>query len=62
MKNRMEKFRSSSPIELNQELVKLEEKLQNLKFDVSFNKLKNTNELSETRKDIARIKTLLNQK
>lgn len=57
-----EQFKSKSPAELKSDLATYEEKLQKLRFDLSFNKLKNTGEISETKKSIARIKTLLNQK
>ena len=57
-----EQFKSKSPAELKADLAAHEEKLQKMRFDLSFNKLKNTNEISQTRKNIARIKTLLNQK
>lgn len=56
----MEQFKSKSPAELHQELTGMEEKLQKLRFDASFNKLKNTSEISQTKKNIARIKSLLN--
>jgi len=57
-----EQFKSKSPAELKADLAAHEEKLQKMRFDLSFNKLKNTNEISKARKNIARIKTLLNQK
>ena len=57
-----EQFKSKSPAELKADLATHEEKLQKMRFDLSFNKLKNTNEISQVRKNIARIKTLLNQK
>jgi len=57
-----EQFKSKSPAELKADLAAHEEKLQKMRFDLSFNKLKNTNEISQARKNIARIKTLLNQK
>ena len=57
-----EQFKSKSPAELKADLAAHEEKLQKMRFDLSFNKLKNTNEISQVRKNIARIKTLLNQK
>ena len=57
-----EQFKSKSPAELKADLSAHEEKLQKMRFDLSFNKLKNTNEISKARKNIARIKTLLNQK
>lgn len=57
-----EQFKSKSPAELKSDLIAYEEKLQKLRFDLSFNKLKNTGEISAARKNIARIRTLLNQK
>ncbi len=62
MKHRMEQFKSKSPAELNQELANMEKNLQKLRFDASFNKLKNTSEISQTKKNIARVRGLLNQK
>lgn len=62
MNKKIEQFKSQSSAELKSEIVKLEKKLQEMRFDVSFNKLKNTNELSAVKKNIARANTLLNQK
>jgi len=55
-------FKSKSKSELQQELIKTEEQLQKMRFDLSFNKLKNVKAMLHARKDIARIKTLLNEK
>ena len=60
MKKIKEQFKSKSPAELKADLVAHEEKLQKMRFDLSFNKLKNTNEIGETRKNVARIRTYLN--
>jgi len=54
-------LRSKSKPELKQDLVKKEAELQKLRFDLSFNKLKDVKALSRTKRDIARIMTLLRE-
>lgn len=48
--------------ELNRILREVREKLRTLKFDLAQGKVKNTHVLRETRRDIARILTLLRDK
>jgi len=51
---------SKKPIEdLHKELVSLQEKRENLRMKVKLGQVKNTNQLSIVRKDIARILTFL---
>lgn len=45
--------------DLRKELIALQEKRQNLRMKVKLGQVKNTNELSIVRKDIARILTYL---
>ena len=57
-----EELRSKSVEELNKEVADLNQEMFNLKFQLHTGQLENTSRLSETRKDIARIKTVLRQK
>jgi large subunit ribosomal protein L29 len=50
---------TKSPEILRKELIKLQEKRENLRMKVKLGQVKNTNELSRVRKDIARILTFL---
>jgi large subunit ribosomal protein L29 len=52
-------LKSKSEKELRIMLRELEEKLRLLRFDLKAGKIKNVRELHQTRKDIARIFTLL---
>jgi large subunit ribosomal protein L29 len=45
--------------DLQKELVSLQEKRENLRMKIKLGQVKNTNELSAVRKDIARILTFL---
>jgi len=55
-------LRQKSETELQKILQKKREKLQKLQFDLAAGKLKNFQEIKQTKKDIARILTILNQK
>ncbi|MEK7520356.1 MAG: 50S ribosomal protein L29 [Patescibacteria group bacterium] len=57
-----QQWRTKSPKELGDELTRAAQKLRQLRFEASFNKLKNMNEIGQTKRDIARIKTLLKEK
>jgi large subunit ribosomal protein L29 len=57
-----EDLRKKKKEELEKMLKEQREKLAKLKFDLSLGKLKNVREIRETKKDIARILTLLKQK
>lgn len=62
MKKKTETLHAKSEAELVKDLATCEEELRVLRFDRSFNKLKNVKALSEKRKERARIMTLLRQK
>ena len=55
-------LRQKSESELQKILQQKKEKLQNLRFDLTAGKLKNFQEIKQTKRDIARILTILNQK
>jgi large subunit ribosomal protein L29 len=55
-------LRQKSEKEIGQMLRALREKARQLRFDLSAGKVKNIKELSEVKKDIARILTILNEK
>ncbi len=48
--------------ELNKDLEDLQKNLQSFKFDLSGGKLKNVRQIRKTKKDIARINTVLKEK
>ena len=48
--------------ELNDKLGKLKEELFNLRFQLAINQLDNPMRISEVKKDIARIKTIIREK
>jgi large subunit ribosomal protein L29 len=54
-------LRELSISELEQKLEDFREELFNLRFQKSMNRLENTNRISDVRKGIARIKTLLHE-
>lgn len=49
-------------IALNKELVELGQKMAKLQLDVAMRKLKNVKEIEDTRKRVARIFTILNER
>ena len=55
-------FKSKSREELSEDLVNIGEQLRKVRLDLAFNKQKNVKLVFGLRKDIARIKTLLNEK
>lgn len=57
---KIQELRSKTEIELQLTLRELKEKFRKLKFDLAEKKIKNVGEISETRKSIARILTLMN--
>ena len=61
MKSTLELQTKSKP-ELLELLNEKSKKLQGLRFDISFNRLKDVSVIKKTKRDIARINTLLNQK
>jgi len=56
------KYQDMSSADLTAELAKLKAKLFNLRFQHSAGQLNNTCELSNCKKDIARVKTVLRQR
>ncbi|MBR6400245.1 MAG: 50S ribosomal protein L29 [Firmicutes bacterium] len=61
-KNFVEDLRSKTIDELNQELVEAKKELFNLRFQNATNQLSNTARITEVRKNIARIQTVITQK
>jgi len=57
-----EELKTRSEEELKKILKDDAEKLQKLRFDLSFNRLKDLSSIKKVKKEIARIKTLLNKK
>jgi len=55
-------FKSKSREELSEDLINIGEQLRKARLDLAFNKQKNVKLVFGLRKDIARIKTLLNEK
>jgi large subunit ribosomal protein L29 len=58
---KMEKFREMTRVELVRKLAETQDALFKLKIKVQTKQVENTAQLSTTRKDIARIKTLLRE-
>ncbi|MDH3999131.1 MAG: 50S ribosomal protein L29 [Desulfuromonadales bacterium] len=57
-----EEMRSKSVDELNATIAELNQEMFNLKFQLHTGHLENTARISEVRKDIARVKTVLREK
>ena len=55
----LETFKNKSVEELNKELVQAKKELFNLRFQNATNQLDNTARISEVRKNIARIQTVI---
>jgi len=55
-------IREMTPDQLGDELAKLKKEQFNLRFQRATGQLENTSRVREIRRDIARIKTVLNQK
>jgi large subunit ribosomal protein L29 len=62
MANKTEKVREMSPDELRVRERELQEQLFRLRFQKSLGQLENALKIRETRRDIARVKTVLRQK
>ena len=60
-KNYVEDLKKQSVEELNAQLVDAKKELFNLRFQNATNQLENTARISEVRKNIARIQTVLTQ-
>ena len=59
---KIKELRLKSKKELQDTLVKLRDKLRELRFNLAGGKVKNIKEVHQTKKDIARILSLLNEK
>jgi large subunit ribosomal protein L29 len=53
---------AKTPDQLRDSLVALKKEAFNLRFQAATNQLENTSRMKAVRKDVARIKTVLNQK
>jgi len=60
-KEKIKEFSGIKEEELQRILVEKREALRQYRFDLSAGKVKNVRAIKETRKDIARIKTILKQ-
>ena len=60
-KNYLEELRGKSQAELQDELVAAKKELFNLRFQNATNQLENTSRISEVRRNIARISTIIAQ-
>lgn len=58
----VEELRTKSANELNEELVAAKKELFNLRFQNATNQLDNTARITEVRKNIARIQTVITEK
>jgi large subunit ribosomal protein L29 len=58
----LNKIREMSELELNNELLKMKKDLFNLRFQHVTGQLENPVKLRETKRDIARIKTIIREK
>ena len=58
---KIKELRLKSKKELQDTLVKLRDKLRELRFNLAGGKVKNIKEVHQTKKDIARILSLLNE-
>lgn len=57
-----QELKTKSPDQLRDELVALKKEAFNLRFQQATGQLENTARMNAVRKDVARIKTVLNQK
>ncbi len=58
-KSEFEKLKAKTPEEIRKDLIESQEKLRSLKFDLAAGKVKNTTDIHETKKRIARLFTFL---
>ena len=58
----LKKIREMSEMELNAELVKMKKDLFNLRFQHVTGQLENPIKMRETKRDIARVKTIIREK
>ncbi len=57
-----DELRKKDKAELEKSVQDLKKKLNDIRFRFASNKLKNTNEINDTKKEVARILTVLNEK
>lgn len=57
----LEELRNKSAAELNEELVTAKKELFNLRFQNATNQLDNTSRITDVRKNIARIQTVMTE-
>lgn len=57
-----EELRAKTPDELKDQLVALKKEAFNLRFQQATSQLENTARMRNVRRDVARVKTVLNQK
>ena len=55
-------LREKTPDQLRDELANLKKEAFNLRFQQATNQLENTARMRQVRRDVARVKTILNQK
>ena len=58
----LKKMRERSEVELNAELVKMKKDLFNLRFQHVTGQLENPIKMRDTKRDIARVKTIIREK
>ena len=58
----VQEYRELNIAELNKKLGELKEELFNLRFQLAINQLDNPMRISEVKKDIARVKTVIREK
>ena len=58
----LKKMRTMSEVELNAELVKMKKDLFNLRFQHVTGQLENPIKMRDTKRDIARVKTIIREK
>ena len=59
---RLSDLKTLSPDQLGDELLNLKKEQFNLRFQRATNQLENTSRVREVRRDIARVRTILNEK
>jgi len=57
-----EELKQKTPDQLRDQLVALKKEAFNLRFQKATNQLENTARIRQVRRDVARVKTVLNQK
>ena len=61
-KKEIDQLKNKPTVELEKELKDRKERLSKLNFDLTTGKVKNIKDIQETKKDIARILTVINKK